>query len=182
MVWCSENRWDFKLNMIIMLWYRDSTWDSKYIIIIIGITTSIITTIIHIAIMIIIIIICLTTFIINTIGMNCCRESTWEFKEFVRFLFRSENNGFMPWAIVRILMEGYTNSEGFTFNFVSEENKQAWISDRTQIPIEANISFIPCEFVIFLMEHNTTGLMPWEYRRFQMQRDNTGLMPWEYAI
>ncbi len=57
-------------------------------------------------------------------------------------------------------MKGYTNSEGFTFNLVSEENKQAWISDRTQITIEANISFIPCEFVIFLMENNTTGLMP----------------------
>ena len=44
----------------------------------------------------------------------------------------------MPRDIVRVLMGSYTDSERFTFNFVSEENKQAWISDRKQIPIGAN--------------------------------------------
>ena len=44
----------------------------------------------------------------------------------------------MPRDIVRVLMESYTDSEGFTFKFVSKEKKQDWISNRTQIPIAAS--------------------------------------------
>ncbi len=62
-------------------------------------------------------------------------------------------------------MEGYTDSEGFTFNFDSKENKQDWISDQTQIPI--GVSYIDSEGFTFnfVSEENK---QPWNSNRTQI--------------
>ena len=62
--------------------------------------------------------------------------------DFVRFIFESENSGFVPTTIINTAIMVIISITTPIINTIM------------------NISLLPCEFVIFLMEHNTTGLMP----------------------